>query len=77
MKVANPVSKDTVNNGTEIKLGAKSIEHHLVVDARGSCLVYLECMGTFRRFHGQFNNQVILTKILSTWTGARVHGTNM
>ena len=35
MKVVGPIAKDTINDGTQIELGTKSVEHHMTIDIRG------------------------------------------
>ena len=46
-----PIAEDTVNNGAQVELGAKSAKHHSMINARGSkgSLVNLEGMGALRR----------------------------
>ncbi len=54
MEVASSVTEHTVNDGAKIKLGAKRVEHGILVNPGGgeSCLVYLKCVSTFRWLHG-------------------------
>jgi hypothetical protein len=51
--VAVPITADSINDGTQIQLGAKYIKHQVAVNARGCkhSLVYLEGMGAFGRLH--------------------------
>ncbi len=61
-KVASPIAKNTTNNGTQIELSAKSIEHGLSGDAgdREGNLVCLECVGTLWGKHGLVDHRVEL-----------------
>ncbi len=62
-KMVVPIAKDAINNCTEIKLHAKSVEHGAAVNIWGGepSLVDLECMRSmFRGFHGQIYDQVKL-----------------
>ncbi len=61
-KVVSPIAKNTINDGTQIDLSAKSIEHGLSGDAgdgEGN-LVCLECVGTLWGKHGLVNHRVEL-----------------
>ncbi len=60
MDVAVPIAKDAVNNGTQVELGTKSVEHHSTIDARGgeSSLVNLEGMGALRRLYRGVDNRI-------------------
>ncbi len=42
-----PTAKDAVNDGTQVELGAESVEHHSTINARGGkgSLVNLEGVG--------------------------------
>ncbi len=62
MEVAVPNAKDAVDYGTQVELGAKSVEHHLTIgvrDGKGS-LVNLECMGALWQFYHGVNNGIEL-----------------
>jgi hypothetical protein len=61
-KVAVPVAKDAVNDGADVELHTKSVHHGVAVNARGGkgCLVGLENMGAFGRFHGRVQDGVKL-----------------
>ena len=55
-----PIAKDAVNNGAQVELGAKSVEHHSTIDARGGkgSLVNLEGMGALRQLHRGVDNRI-------------------
>ncbi len=48
-----PITEDAVNDGAQVELGTKSVQHHSEIDARSSegSLVILEGMGTFHWLH--------------------------
>jgi len=60
--VAGPITKDTIDDGAQIELGAKSVKHHTMIDARGGedSLVDLEGVGALRRLHCQVDDGVKL-----------------
>ena len=62
MEVAGPIIEDAINDGAQIELGAKRVEHHATIDARGGkgSLVDLEGMGVLRRLHCGVDNGVML-----------------
>ncbi len=62
MKVAGPITDDTVDNGAQVELGAKSVKLQLTINARGSngSLVDLEGMGALWRLHSGVNDGVQL-----------------
>ena len=51
--MAGSIAEDAINDGAQIELGAKSVEHHTTIDARGGegSLVDLEGVGALRRLH--------------------------
>ena len=55
-----PIAKDAVNNGAQVELGAKSVEHHSTINARGGkgSLVNLEGMGVLRQLHRGVDNRI-------------------
>ncbi len=55
-----PIAEDVVNNGAQVELGAKSVEHHSTINARGGkgSLVNLEGMGALRRLYHGVNNRI-------------------
>ncbi len=57
-----PIAKDAVNDGTQVELGAKSVNYQSKINARGSegSLVNLESMGVIRRLHSGVNDGVQL-----------------
>ena len=61
-KVAVPIAEDAIDVGAEVELGAKSVEHHLAINARGGkgSLADLESVGVLRRLHRRVNNGVEL-----------------
>ncbi len=61
-EVAVPIAKDAINDGAQIQLEIKGVEHHAAVNAwhNESGLVCLKCMHAFRGLHGQINNWVEL-----------------
>ncbi len=57
-----PITKGAVNNGAQVELGAKSVEHHSRIDARGGkgSLVNMEGMGALRQLHHGVDNRIKL-----------------
>ncbi len=53
VKVAGPIAKDAIDDGAQIELGAKSVEHQTTSNARGGkgSLVDLKGVGTLRQLH--------------------------
>ncbi len=62
VKVAGPIAKDAIDDGTQIELGAKSVEHQTTIDARGGegSLVDLKGVGALRRLHCRVDDGVKL-----------------
>ena len=60
--MAGPIAKDAINDGAQIELGAKSVEHHTTIDARGGecSLVDLEGVGMLRQLHCRVDGRVKL-----------------
>ncbi len=55
-----PIAEDAVNDGAQVELGAKSVEHHSTINARGGegSLVNLEGMGVLRRLYRGVDNRI-------------------
>ena len=60
--MAGPIAEDAIDDGAQIELGTKSVEHHTTIDARGGegCLVDLEGVGALRRLHCRVDDGVKL-----------------
>ncbi len=73
MEVAGPIAKDAIDNGTQIELHTKSVEHGAVVDARDGegCLVCLEHVSMLRGFHGRVHNRVELQSLFVDLDGLK------
>ena len=56
------MAEEAVNDGAQVELGAKSVEHHLTINARGGkgSLVNLEGMGALRQLHRGVDNGIVL-----------------
>jgi hypothetical protein len=57
-----PVTKDAVNDVRSVELRAESVQHSTAVNAQGreGCLVGLEHVSAYGRFHGQVHNGIKL-----------------
>jgi hypothetical protein len=71
-----PIAKDTVNNGVQVELGAKSVKHHSTINARGGkgSLVNLEGMGALQRLHRGVHNKIELKGHLVNLNGLESMG---
>ena len=60
--MVGPIAEDTIDDGAQIELGAESVEHHTVIDARGGegSFVDLEGIDVLRRLHCRVNDRVKL-----------------
>jgi len=60
LEVAGPITKDAIDDGAQIELGAESVKHHTMINARGGegSLVDLEGVGALRRLHCRVGNGV-------------------
>ncbi len=65
MEVASPIAKDAINDGTQIELRTKSVDHGAVVDVRDGegHLVCLEHVSALGGFHGRVHNRVELQSL--------------
>ncbi len=60
--MAGPITKDAVDDGAKIELGANSVEHHTTINARGGegSLVDLEGVDELWQFHCRVKDGVEL-----------------
>jgi hypothetical protein len=74
--VALTIAKDAVNYGAQVELGAKSVEHHSMINARGGegSLVNLEHKGTLRWLPPGVDNGIELEGHLINLNGLKRQG---
>ncbi len=70
-EVAGPITKDAVDDGAQIELCAKSVEHGVAVNARDGQgrLVCLARVSTLGGLHGRVHNRVELQSLLVDLNG--------